>query len=85
MVKTAFCCLESFLSFSGLLHMDGIPHLHGPLADVEILADYLVLFPIFLLTDFGTVHGGGSACTAGKGRDICRCFSLAVQAGLGHG
>jgi hypothetical protein len=64
--------------------MDGTPHLHGALADVEILADFLVLFPIFLLTDLGTVHGG-SACTAGKGRDIFRSNSLAGQAGLGHG
>jgi hypothetical protein len=64
--------------------MAGIPHLHGTLADVERLADFLVLFPIFLLTDFGTVHGG-SACTTGKGRDIFQCYSLAIQAGLGHG
>jgi hypothetical protein len=66
--------------------MDGKPHLHAPLANVEILADFLVLsfLPIFLLTDLGTVHGG-SACTAGKGRDICRYYSLAGEATLGHG
>jgi hypothetical protein len=63
--------------------MGWILDLHGPLTDVERLADFLVLFPVFLLTRFATVHGG-SACTAGKGRDIFQCYSLAVQAGLGH-
>jgi hypothetical protein len=63
----------------------GTPHLHGPLADVEILADFLVLFPIFLLTDFGAVHGGSACPAAGKDRDICRYYSLACEAGLGHG
>jgi hypothetical protein len=44
----------------------------------------LSFFPIFLLTDFGTVHGG-SACTAGKDRGIFRYNSLAGEAGLRHG
>jgi hypothetical protein len=60
-------------------------HLHGPLANVEKLADFLaVLFPMFLLTDPGAVHGG-SACTAAKDWDIFRWCSLAVQADPGHG
>jgi hypothetical protein len=54
------------------------------LADVEKLADFLVLFPLFLLTDFGTAVHGGLACTAAQDRDIFQCYSLAVQAGLGH-
>jgi hypothetical protein len=59
-------------------------HLYGPFTDVERLADFLVFFPMFLLTDLGAVHGG-SAFIAAKDRDIFRCCSLAVQAGLGHG
>jgi hypothetical protein len=83
LVKTTFYLFVYSLQFNTVLYMGWAPHLHGPLADVERHADFLVLFPIFLLTDSGTVHGS-SACTAGKGRYFFQCYSLAAQAGLGH-
>jgi hypothetical protein len=67
-----------------LQHTDGMPHLHGPLADAERLADFFVPpFPIFLLTDRGAVHGG-SARTAATEPDIFRYSDVTGATGLGH-
>jgi hypothetical protein len=77
--------LELLRQFNTALHMDGMPHLHGPLANVEKLADFLVPpFPILLLTDLGAGVHGGSACTAAKDRDSLGCNDVAGATGLGH-
>jgi hypothetical protein len=64
--------------------MEGIPHLHGSVSGVERLADFLVRFPIFLLTDLGAVHDG-LASTAVRERDTFWCSDVAEVTGLGHG
>lgn len=61
----------------------GAPHLHGSPADVQLLADRFVLFPIFLLAKLGAVQDG-SACTAAEERFILRLCGLAgVALGVG--
>jgi hypothetical protein len=64
--------------------MDGIPHLHGSVARVERLADFLVLFPVVPLTDLGAVQDG-MAVAAVRERDILsRCYDFTDTTSLGH-
>jgi hypothetical protein len=51
LARIVFHFSEYFLCFSGILHMLVTTHLHGSVSRVERLADFLVRFPIFLLTD----------------------------------
>jgi hypothetical protein len=67
------------------LPMGGIPHLHGSVSRVEILAAFLVLpfFPVFLLTVIGAVHDGLANTAAGE-RDIYQFNDLTEAAALGR-
>jgi hypothetical protein len=61
-VNTESIYFESFLSIKGTARVDGSPHLHVSMRDVEKLADLLVLLPpIVPLTS--TIQGG-LACSA---------------------
>jgi hypothetical protein len=79
LVKTAFCTLEKFLYLFKMLSMFVSPHLHGLVSEVEKLADFLVRFPICLLTRLGAVLDGlALAATVEHG------ISVAGEAVLGH-
>ena len=84
LVKTPIFSYELFLQMNRSGRMDGTPHLHVSMPDVEKLADFLVLLPpIFPLTSLGTIQGG-LAYSAVLELEIWRCYGSTDDAAPEH-